>query len=112
MPDPDADTSGWATPTQELARLVSDALPGPVREWDLRVSSVERARDKSSVTVVLDCEARHGAKQQWEVTLPGDAEDDHLTRSALVTTLRANIEEWWDTRGREPLVAARGRRLR
>lgn len=102
---------GWDTLADKMARQLTSALPGPARDWDLSAENVQRSADKSSVKVVVECSTRHGAHQPWELTLPSDVDDDHLNLSALVTTLRANIEEWWITREREPLVAARGRRL-
>jgi hypothetical protein len=59
--------------------------------------------------------------EAWEVTFPFDlhgrtpTDPDEFTRIAIVNTyvnvLRANLEEWWYTKDREPHTAAWGRRL-
>lgn len=104
-------SSGWDTPADELARQLSVALPGPPSEWALSVESVHRASDKTPVSMVVVCTPNRGGSERWELTLPSDADDDHLNRSALVMTMRANIEEWWATRRGEALTEAMGRRI-
>lgn len=52
--------------------------------------------------------------QRWQLDLevPASMLDPRMTgHQAWAVTLRANIEEWWMTKDREPHTAAWGRRL-
>ena len=49
--------------------------------------------------------------QRWEVKIPFDPDELEMLGPALVVTLRANLEEWWDPRGAEPGMGALGRRF-
>jgi hypothetical protein len=46
--------------------------------------------------------------EYWQLDLPmsKDDLDPQVTHHAFVTTLRANIEEWWATKDSEPHTAA------
>jgi hypothetical protein len=62
------------------------------------------------VTVARD--GKSGA-QSWQVTIPLDPLDidPAVDPASFVTTIRANLEEWWDRKGVEPPIAAWGHRL-
>jgi hypothetical protein len=49
--------------------------------------------------------------EMWQVEFPLERSDHHMAYQSFVTTIRANIEEWWDVKDQEPQVAAWGRRL-
>lgn len=106
-------------PAEELAERLSRALAPNHDSVELVVSSPtlvqaaattgEGLEFRVHVTVTLP---GHPA-QRWQVTVPIDPIDldPAVNHSAFVTTLRANLEEWWATKDQEPTTAARGRRL-
>jgi hypothetical protein len=57
--------------------------------------------------------ARSETAEHWQVSIPIDPADldPAVNPSAFATTLRANLEEWWDVKDRESRIAAWGRRL-
>ena len=91
---------GWTF--DELREAVQRPLgdPGPARP----VIVVNDLRD-DGVHLVVDLEAG-GAEERsrrWELAFPSVESD--LTRMPLdhaALIVRANIEEWWDTRGQYP----------
>jgi hypothetical protein len=59
--------------------------------------------DGSHLTVDVEAGAAGGRTQRWLLTMPSVQGD--LTSMSLESasfTLRANLEEWWDTRGQYP----------
>lgn len=53
------------------------------------------------------------AAERWQVALPVALADldPAVAYDALVLTLRAGLEEWWATRGHDPVTRRFGRRL-
>lgn len=105
-------------PPAELARRLSRGL-GPRRDGlELTVTSADltpvhdnRAQLRLLVTATTHADRRG---QHWQVDIPIDTEDldpQLLGTPALIITLRANLEEWWDVRAVEPDFAAWGHRL-
>ena len=82
----------------ELQKPLGD--PGPSRP----VIVVHSLRDDGAHLVVeLDAGPPGGQGRRWELTfasIEGDVKGMPLEHAALVG--RANIEEWWDTRGQYP----------
>jgi hypothetical protein len=86
-------------PWDELPGLLSRELD-PARPRRLKVRSVTAGPDPLlQLVIVLDAEPPAGPPQTWRLTY--DVADDDLQllgAPAFVLTVRANIEEWWDTR--------------
>ena len=87
---------------EELREAVQRPLgdPGPSRP----VIVVHSLRDDGVHLVVeLDVGPSGGQGHRWELTFPSiedDLTDMPLDHAALI--VRANIEEWWDTRNQYP----------
>ena len=58
------------------------------------------------------CGGSGSAVEQWDLRLPLDLVDldPEVAVQSFITTIRANLEEWWYTKDREPHTAAWGRR--
>ena len=105
-------------PPEELARSLSRALGGRSAGPALTVTEpgLVRTPDEPGfglrLTVDVDGGAG-GAGETWRVTIPVDPIDlePDVSPSALVTVLRANIEEWWDRKADEPRLASWGHRV-
>jgi hypothetical protein len=71
--------------------------------------------DSGVLKLVIQAKPAPGAPlEHWQLDLemPASMLDPQMTtHQALAVTLRANIEEWWMTKDREPHTAAWGRRL-
>lgn len=101
--------------TEGLAARLSQPL-NPADPWELRVTQLELvpARDGGRALLRLLVEAaptRDAHPETWEWSLPLDDEDLAMLPDAFVVTVRANLEEWWCTKGHDPEVARLGRRL-
>lgn len=87
---------------EELRKAIQRPLgdPGPSRP----VIVVHRLGDDGAHLVVeLDAGPSGGQAHRWELTFPsieGDVKGMPLDQAALI--VRANIEEWWDTRDQYP----------
>jgi hypothetical protein len=110
-------------PAHEFARRLSVPLERRPVGWRIDVTSAEVVTEARHTTLRLRVEVlpKAGlAVQRWELTFPLDAGDlgvgipgttlEGIIHS-LVFVYRANIEEWWHTKDREPSTAACGRRL-
>jgi hypothetical protein len=102
---------------EELATELSRPLAARDRRR-LTVQSLwlERGESADSARLMLLVRARsHGqsAEEQWRVALPVGAQDldPAVSRQALVVTLRANLEEWWDTKGFDAVSRTLGTRI-
>jgi hypothetical protein len=87
------------------------------RQLHVEAVSVEHGDAPNSARVVLLVKAvpgPGGEEEQWRVAIPvsPDDLDPMVTRQALVTTLRANLEEWWDTKSFDPMTRNMGTRVR
>jgi len=105
-------------PPEELARSLSRALGGRSAGPALTVTEpgLVRTPDEPGLGLRVTVDAAGGpghAGETWRVTIPVDPIDlePDVSPSALVTVLRANIEEWWDRKAYEPHLASWGRRL-
>ena len=94
---------------EELAVELSRPLASRDR-CRLTVESLwlEGEDDPDSVVLVLQVSARAhpaAAEEHWRVSLPVSPQDldPEVSRQALAVTLRANLEEWWDTKSSDPV---------
>jgi hypothetical protein len=89
------------TDPQHLAVETVELLPGELPDSVLLLLYVRATSGPSAPT------------EHWHLRLPLDLNmlDPQMSHHAFVMTLRANIEEWWMTKNREPPIAAWGRRL-
>ena len=62
---------------------------------------------------VLAIPASVAATEHWRVTIPLSPEDldPEILPASFVVTIRANLEEWWDTKGSDPFTSKMGQRL-
>jgi hypothetical protein len=70
--------------------------------------------DAATLSLLVDAVPAPGARpERWQVDLPVSVEDldPSVLHASLVTTLRANLEEWWATKGFDPVTQGLGRRL-
>ncbi|MFK4224729.1 hypothetical protein [Streptomyces sp. NPDC019890] len=75
--------------------------------------------DETVLEITVEVSPTDAAHQTWLITLDfsedapnlliGDPTDECVQTAALI--IRANIDEWWATKDREPVTAAMGRRL-
>ncbi|GEM_PF-6868270 len=87
---------GLPVPLAGLPRLLSRELT-PHRPRPLAVTSVDAAR-VPGLRLLIGVVAGHDA-QMWELTLDLPEPDlESLDPYSFVVTVRANLEEWWDTR--------------
>lgn len=88
--------------------LVNESLPHRSRSHYLNVLVVTLSADQARAEVVLEIVDDRTLKQVWDVAIPIDPIDLTLNDQALATVLRANLDEWDDTRAHEPELAAWG----
>lgn len=96
-----------------------DAVDGV--HFDVMDVGVEHRPDRRpALTYRLSVTSPGRPAERWEVTLPWDTSftdvlvsmDPSAERLQLLVHLfRTELEEWWDTKGRERRVAKLGRRL-
>jgi hypothetical protein len=104
-------SSDLPVPWEDLAELLSKDLDHS-QQRGLKVRSVSRGAGVASQLVVI-VQADSGATgqpQTWRLTYDIPLDDlNLLAPESFVLTVRANIEEWWDTRPTQPvhLVAER-----
>jgi hypothetical protein len=103
---------------EELARRLSEGLAPRPEGLELSVEQpilVEVPEDPGLVLRlrVTAATAADPDGQVWQLAIPLDPADldPEVNPSALVTVLRANLEEWWDVKDSEPHIASWGRRL-
>ncbi|MBV9012485.1 MAG: hypothetical protein JO272_10625 [Pseudonocardiales bacterium] len=101
---------------EELARTLSRPLAPRRDGLELSVADptlVETGDDLRLRLQVTVTTARSETAEQWQVMIPLDLADldPAVNPTAFATTLRVNLEEWWDMKDREPHIAAWGRRL-
>ncbi len=103
----DSGSSGLPVPAADLPRLLSRELDSS-RPRGLVVTSVNggSGRDRLLMRVTAGAD-----RQRWEITYEIPAADVVLLDAAsFVLTVRANLEEWWDT-GAADSPALHARRL-
>lgn len=105
-------------PGEQLAARLSRGLAPGYDLVELAVASPSLVRDGTTgeglaLRVHVSVTLPGFQAQQWQVTVPVDRTDldPSVNPSAFVTTLRANLEEWWATKDQESTTAAWGRRL-
>ncbi|MBV8542605.1 MAG: hypothetical protein JO063_09700 [Pseudonocardiales bacterium] len=103
-------------PPEDLARKLSRPLAPRRDGLELSVADptlVETGDDPKLRLRVTVTTARCETPEHWQVTIPLDPVDldPAVNATAFATTLRANLEEWWDMKDRESRIAAWGRRL-
>lgn len=101
--------------TEGLASRLSRPL-NPADPWELQVTGLElipaRPGGPTLLRLLVEAAATRDAQPEtWEWSLPLDDEDLEMLPDAFVVTVRANLEEWWCTKGHDPGVARLGRRL-
>jgi hypothetical protein len=103
---------GLPFPADELAVRLSRPLVASDPS-QLSVRTVELVRDagSSSIVLALLMDAVGGA-QTWAWRLELSPADLELPPDTFVITMRANLEEWWSTRGRATDAPGAGYRPR
>jgi hypothetical protein len=104
------------SPAAEFAERLSRPLAPRRDGLELTVSQVRVATDSSEhLTLAFDVVATRPDHddERWRLTVPIDAEElsPLVALNSLVVTFRANIEEWWDTRSYDELIASRATRI-
>ena len=103
-------------PAVELGRRLSRTLAPRRDGLQLSVADPELIETPTNfglmVKVTVTTDGMPGA-DSWRVTVPLDPLDldPAVDPASFVTTIRANLEEWWDMKGVEPLIAAWGHHL-
>jgi hypothetical protein len=98
-----------------LERLnATEQIPGTksrVRVMD--VSIVRESADEPAIALTVEASVAEGETEHWLFQMPPDADllEPDVLPQAFVAIVRANLDEWWLVRAREPALAARGRRL-
>jgi hypothetical protein len=100
---------------EELARALSGTIAGqpPVGGHDITVTDVEfRALGDGSCLfeALVTVQIADGPVELWDWHLTLTPVELNMPNGTLVATIRANIEEWWHVKDREPEAAALGRR--
>ena len=103
---------------EELARRLSEGLAPRPEGLELSVAEpvlIEVPEDPGRALRlrVTAATAADPDVQMWQLAIPLDPADldPEVSPSALVAILRANLEEWWDVKDRDPRIAFWGRRL-
>ncbi|MFE3652877.1 hypothetical protein [Streptomyces sp. NPDC057579] len=110
------------TPAERALACSYTTGDGQVR-FDVSSLSVRHHADRSATLTYEIAVVRQGRQDEhWMFTLPWDDKSfvDVLTSShpdphrlqQLVHLVRASLEEWWDTKGRNRRIAKMGRQLR
>jgi hypothetical protein len=86
------------------------------RRLDVASVSLRGDQESGSLSLVLTVQAVPvpGATPEcWLVTFPMAPEelDPDILPASFVVTIRANLEEWWDTKGADPFTSRLGQRL-
>jgi hypothetical protein len=86
------------------------------RRLDVTFVSLVRSRDSDSLRLeltVLAIPVPGAAAEHWRVAIPVSPEDldPEILPASFVVTVRANLEEWWDTKGADPFTSKMGQRL-
>jgi hypothetical protein len=94
-------------PAEHLAELLSRPLAPRPGGWQLTVTHLHVVEEHKALRVVMAVTCRPDAAssaQQWRVAVPVGEEDldSSVLPQTLVTILRANLEEWWDTKSSDP----------
>jgi hypothetical protein len=105
-------------PEAELAERLSVPLAPRQHGWALTVTqlSVPDVADGEQLRMVLTVKCRENTDdpdEWWRVSIPVDRDifDSAVSPQALRVTLRANLEEWWDTKAFDPWTGLWGTRL-
>lgn len=108
------------TGTTGLAQLVVTSIIRSGRGESLKVIRADIPENFAEKPVILDVEVSSRDSQtssRWLVEIdladePDSSIGDPVHVEALATTLRANLVEWWDTKGsNQELPTQRGRRV-
>ncbi len=99
----------------ELGPALSGALRGPGDQPELTVTDVRLIRlgdaTSAALSAVVQIAARDLPLERWEWHLPLSEDEFAMPAITFLETIRANLEEWWHVKDREPHFAALGHRL-
>ena len=99
------------------AAALAEALTGPVafRNEFLAVTDPLLTRDPDDPPFLLcafvTATFGDGSEERWRWELPLQESDLTMTARSFVATVRANLEEWWQTKDYASDLVARGHRL-